>query len=395
MSISLKATPASQPSSFMSDLIDAFKRIFTDKGVLLLLVGAPILYSFFYPWFYAPQIVRRVPVAVVVQDNSDITREVLRYAGASPRIDLQIITGNEQDAITHMRNGDIYGYALIRNDFKRRLLYGQDLTVPVYGHGGYPVLSKQVQYGFSEALATLSVGAKISHLNALGQSPLRATAISTPLNLQSISMFNPTDGYATFVVPAVALLILQQTLMLGCAVFVATLREDLQATHAASASLNTWLARLCAPTMIGYIMTLYYFGWVFLIHGYPAGHNTLGALLLAFIFVPSVIGLGALIGWWTANRERNLQIILFTSLAFAFVGGFSWPIEALPIELQFLRWFVPCAPAMMAALKFNQFGAPLYSAWPELMALLAIAVFSWFVFLRFATLKVNSSVKNR
>lgn len=257
--------------SFLADLLDAFRHIFTDKGVLLLLIGAPILYSFFYPWFYAPQVVQRVPVAIVAQDNSDVTRQIIRYASASPRLDVRIVTGNEAEAFAHLRNGDIYGYALLRNDFKRRLLYGLDLAVPVYGHGGYPVLSKQAQFGFSEVLGTVNVGAQMSRLNASGQSPLQAAASSQPLSLQSISLFNPTQGYATFVVPAVALLILQQTLMLGCAVFVATLREKSRAVQAPAQGVKTWLARLCAPMLIGWVMTLYYFGWVFVVHGYPAG----------------------------------------------------------------------------------------------------------------------------
>lgn len=379
--------------SFLADLLDAFRHIFTDKGVLLLLIGAPILYSFFYPWFYAPQVVQRVPVAIVAQDNSDVTRQIIRYASASPRLDVRIVTGNEAEAFAHLRNGDIYGYALLRNDFKRRLLYGLDLAVPVYGHGGYPVLSKQAQFGFSEVLGTVNVGAQMSRLNASGQSPLQAAASSQPLSLQSISLFNPTQGYATFVVPAVALLILQQTLMLGCAVFVATLREKSRAVQAPAQGVKTWLARLCAPMLIGWVMTLYYFGWVFVVHGYPTGGNVIGALLLATIFVPAVIGLGALVGWWTANRERNLQIILFTSLAFAFVGGFSWPIEALPSELQFMRWFVPCAPAMMAALKFNQFGAPLDAVLPELLALSGTALVCWFLFIRFAVATPNPNQK--
>lgn len=44
-----------------------------DKGAALLLLGAPVLYGFFYPWFYAPQVVQRVPVALVVQDASGLS----------------------------------------------------------------------------------------------------------------------------------------------------------------------------------------------------------------------------------------------------------------------------------------------------------------------------------
>ena len=65
-----------------------------DKGAVLLLFGAPVLYGFFYPWFYGLQVVQRVPVAVVVQDNSSLARQMLRFAQASPRIDPQLVTGD-------------------------------------------------------------------------------------------------------------------------------------------------------------------------------------------------------------------------------------------------------------------------------------------------------------
>ena len=42
----------------------ALRALAADKGVLLLLVGAPLLYSVFYPWFYNTEAVTRVPVAV-------------------------------------------------------------------------------------------------------------------------------------------------------------------------------------------------------------------------------------------------------------------------------------------------------------------------------------------
>ena len=66
-----------------------------DKGAALLLLGAPVLYGFFYPWFYAPQVVQRVPVALVVQDASGLSRQMLRFAQASPRIDPRLVTADE------------------------------------------------------------------------------------------------------------------------------------------------------------------------------------------------------------------------------------------------------------------------------------------------------------
>ena len=60
----------------------ALAAIVRDKGVLLLLIGAPVLYGFFYPWFYADEVLTRVPVAVVDGLRKDIVALTARQLTA-------------------------------------------------------------------------------------------------------------------------------------------------------------------------------------------------------------------------------------------------------------------------------------------------------------------------
>ena len=100
----------------------------------------------------------------------------------------------------------------------------------------------------------------------------------------------------------------------------------------------------------------------------------LGALVLLACYVPAVVVLGCLLGWWMANRERVLQVLLFTALPLAFLAGFSWPAEALPEPLQALRWLAPSTAGIQASLRLNQLGASLADVWPQLLALLALGL---------------------
>lgn len=349
-----------------------------DKGAVLLLFGAPMLYGFFYPWFYQQQVVQRVPVAVVVQDNSGLARQVLRFAQASPRIDPQLVTGDEAEARDAVLRGTVMGYALIGHDFKRDVLRSDKVVVPVYANGAYPLVSKQVQYGFAEAVGTVSAGVEMKRLQASGQSALQSVASRSPVNVHNVALFNPTEGYGSFVVAAVAILILQQTLLMGGALLVGTWREQ----GVAQASVTQWLARLLALCVPGWLAGLFYFGWIFIWQDYPHGGNPWGALLLLGCFVPAVAGCASLLGWWLANRERALQVVLFTSIPLAFMGGFTWPVEALPDALQWLRWLSPSTAGIQASLRLNQMGAPLAAAaqpmlWLALMALCSWAAMLW------------------
>ncbi|WP_051302975.1 ABC transporter permease [Comamonas composti] len=361
------------PSRFGTAFLQALRTLFGDVGAVMLLVGAPILYSFFYPWFYTQEAVQRVPVAVVQQEHSNLARQMLRFAQASPRIDVILVTGDEGQARAALLKGEIMGYALLPAGLKRQVVRSQEAVIPVYANGAYPLVAKQVQYGFAEAVGTVSAGIEIKRLMAGGQSSLQAQASRSPVNLQQQALFNPTEGYGSFVVAAVAVLILQQTLLMGGALLFGTLREQ----GLAQAPARIWLARLLALCCVGWTSGLYYFGWVFVMHDYPRGGNPGAALALLAVFIPAVAGLSALLGWWLANRERAMQVVLFTSIPLAFVGGFSWPSEALPALLQDLRWLSPSTAAIQASLRLNQLGAPLQAVLPHLLVLLVLALISW------------------
>ncbi len=165
-----------------------------------------------------------------------------------------------------------------------------------------------------------------------------------------------------------ALLILQQTLLMGAAMLTGTWVEKGQ--HRASP--GTWWARLLALCTLGMASGLLYFGWIFIWQDYPRGGNPWGALVLLLCYVPTNAALGMLLGLWMGNRERALQVLLFTTLPMAFMAGFSWPVQALPLPLQWLRWLLPSTAGVQASLRLNQLGAPLADVLPHLGVLLAL-----------------------
>lgn len=279
--------------------------VLRDTGVLLLLVGAPVLYGFFYPWPYAQQAVTRVPVAVVDLDHSSLSRQITRFAAANPRIDVRWVTGDLQQAQQALWRGEIEGFAVLPADLKRQVVRGSPATVTVEGDGAYALLNKAVLYGFAEAVGTVSAGVEIKKLQAAGQGARQATASRSPINTQMVPLFNPTEGYGSYVVPAVALLIIQQTLLMGAALLAGTWAE----TGAHRASARTWLGRILGLSTLGLLSGLFYVGWVFEWQDFPRGGNPWGAVALLALYAPAISALGLLLGVWFRDRERAMQVL--------------------------------------------------------------------------------------
>ena len=359
---------------FFSPVVQAWRQtlraIFGDTGVLLLLLLAPVLYGFFYPWPYGTEAVTRVPVAVVDLDHSSLSRQITRFAQASPRMDVRLITRDENLAQQALWRGEIEGYAVLADGLKRQVVRGQPAVVTVEANGAYALLNKAVLYGFAEAIGTVSAGIEIRKLQASGQSAGQANASRNPVNLHMVALFNPTEGYGSYVVPAVALLILQQTLLMGVAMLVGTWVEAGQ--HRAGA--RVWAGRLLAFCSIGWFTGLLYMGWIFWLQDYGRGANPGGALVLLALYVPAICTLAALLGVWFANRERAMQVLLFTALPLAFLSGFSWPTETLPTALQAARWLAPSTAGIQASLALNQMGALLADVAGQLATLAALTL---------------------
>lgn len=342
----------SSPTTFWASFLQTFKDVFKDSGVVLMLLIAPVIYGFFYPWPYSSEVVNHVPVGIIDNDNSQLSRTIIRYANASPQLDTQGFI-NEQQAKEAIWSNDIAGYMIIPSGLERQVLSGKAASVSVLGNGGYFILNKNVQLGFLKAVSTVSAGIEVKKNVAQGAYLATAASNTQAVPLQIIPLYNQTEGYGAYVVPAVAILILQQTLLMATAMLIGTWYE--QRRHATS--VRGWLGRIMALSMLSFVVGCFYYGWAFELHHYPRGQNILGSLLFLTIFCPTVATLGCVLGLWFRQRERSLQILVFSSLPIFFVSGYPWPANQLPEVLQIIRWLVPTTPGVNMSVQMNQMGA--------------------------------------
>lgn len=353
--------------SFIAAFIQTLAAIFKDKGVLLMLVIGPIIYGFFYPWPYSTEVVNQVPVGIIDYDNSELSKTITRYSAASPQLDTQPFI-NEQAAKQAIWRDEIAGYMIIPHGLEKDIKSGKGASVSVIGNGGYFLLNKNIQLGFSKAVGTVSAGIEVKKNVAKGAYLPTAKQNTQAIPLQIIPLYNQSEGYGAYVVPGVSILILQQTLLMGTALLIGTLYE--QRRHHTSAS--GWLGRIGALSLVSFTMGCFYYGWVFNLHHYTRGANLVGSLVFLAIFFPTVSALGCFLGLWFRERERGLQILIVSSLPLFFISGYPWPVAQLPLPLQFLRWFIPTSSGITTSVQLNQMGASLTQVLPSLCLLIAL-----------------------
>jgi ABC-2 type transport system permease protein len=193
-----------------------------------------------------------------------------------------------------------------------------------------------------------------------------------------VPVFNPEAGYATYVLPAAFVLILQQMLLMGVALLATlpgadpnegdTRRRRLLPATIVAGKLLAYLA-LEAVILPVYLIVLPY------LYGLPRLGGIVPILIFAVPFVLAVAGLGFVVAGIFRRPIRVALILAAAGLPLFMVAGFSWPSEAIPPLIRQISLLVPSSSAIDGFVKLSQLGAPLSAAKSELVTLCALAVF--------------------
>ena len=349
-----------------------WRRVLTMRSAFNPLVLAPILYGIFFPQPYLTQILRKVPIAVVDNDLSELSRRIVETLDASAAVKVLVRARTLADARAAIDRGEAFAAVGIPPEAERDVLKGDSVHVPIYADATYLFIFRTTATGIATAIGTLSLelaagGARPG--SSLVQAKL-ATASPADILLQPI--FNPVGGFASYVVPAAFILILQQTLLIGAAMLTGPALAQ-TAGGAVASVLGRGIAHLTIylPALALYFIVLPRF------YGFSTLGSPVQMLALASVFILATSFMGQAIGAWFKRPETPILIIIATSMPQFFTTGMAWPREALPESVRVAGLVFPADFATDGLVRINQLGARLWDvahAWGGLW-FLAIVYF--------------------
>jgi ABC-2 type transport system permease protein len=360
--------------TFWNTFIGEFKRIVSDRGAILIFLVASPLYAFFYPLPYLQQIPKRLPICVVDYDHSEMSRLLSRRSDENELVRVQGEVSCIREAERLVRDGDSAGVLYIPKGFEKDVKRGGKAVAGAYVDATYFLPYRQVLTGLTTAAAALSAGVEVRRWESTGVPREQALRRRDPLRTEIHSMFNPEGGYGNYVVPAVLILIFQQTLLIGIGLMMGTAREAGGSFGFSGAPFAEVWARASAYVglYLGHFMVFRLA--VYPIFGFPfrAGLGTAMAFLISYLY--ACVFMGFALGRLWRERESAMLFLVFTSLPALFLCGFAWPKEALPTWLRFVSQLLPTTVAIPGYLKLVHMGALSVDVLPEYVVLAALVL---------------------
>jgi ABC-2 type transport system permease protein len=339
--------------------IAEWRRVLADRGVFSLMMIAPVFYGVFYPQPYLGQLVRKIPIAVADDDRTPLSRRLIQALDADEAISVAVRAPALDVAQRALFDRRVFGILEIPPDTEREVLKGREARIPAYVDSAYFLVFNRTLQGIAEGASDTNVADISRGLRTDGAQARLALTVLSPAELLMEPLYNPTGGYASYVVPAAFVLIIQQTLLMGAATLTALGFERRSRVRPPAPGPTALFGRGLAHLTI-YIPALAVF-FVVLPHVY--GFSTLGRVTdLALFAVPFVLAtsfMGQAAGSFFVHRETAVLLFVATTLPQFFQVGVSWPREMLPPALDQLRRIFPSESAIDGLVRMGQRGARL------------------------------------
>lgn len=332
-----------------------FRLVFSDAGVLVFFFLLPTLYPLVYTLIYNPEIVRDIPVAVVDNCRTATSREFTRMADATDAIKIIGYASTLHEARQWHAQKACYGILVIPKDYDKNIGRKEQSSVIFYSD-----MSLLIRYrGFLSAMTDLSLATGSKIRQELYNSDIQ------PINSSSIILGDTTQGFASFVIPGILVLIIQQSLILGITMLGGGANErrlrnqGIDPLVVKAPATATILGKALCYFTIYIPLVIYILYFVPIFFNLPNIGNVTDYFLFIIPLIFSSIFLGMIFQHVVTERESSMLIVVFSSVVFLFLSGLTWPRYAMS---KLWVWIGNCIPATWGVegfIRINSNGATL------------------------------------
>ena len=339
------------------------KNIFRDQGILIFFLLVPLGYPLLYAYIYTSETVHNVPVAVVDMAHCELSRDFIRRFDGAPDVKVKSHCSNLGEAKRLVEEQQVYGIVYIPSSFPRDIENGRQTYISIFCDMSGMLYYKAILTTATNVSLDLNQQIKIKKL---GYSTARQEEINgKPLLYKDVALFNPSAGFASFLIPAVLILIIQQTLLLGVGLSAGTDREKnayLKLSDVFRHYNGTFrivggktlafftIYAVTVPYILGAVPRMF--------HLVQAGAvPTLAAFIVPYLLACIFFAMTCTV--FFKHRENCILFFVFTSVPLLFISGVSWPGAAIPDFWKYVSWLFPSTFGINGYIRINTMGANL------------------------------------
>lgn len=341
-----------------------------DHSLLLTLLIAPLLYAFFYGSIYSYKAEEEVPITVVDEDRTGLSRTLIQQINNTQMVHVTAVTTLEA-AKESMYYGHTQGFLYIQRGMEKKVLSLQQANMVLALNAARFLPSSDVLGAITEVGLTVGAGVRLQYLQ-------KQEGMNTEISGREVMavkpdarpLFNNRTDYGTFLLPGLLAMILQQTLLLGLAGGTAAERQRNTFPAWMQAAGNNLSKALWGKGLFYFILFSCYAFFFLTVNFGVLELTLLGSAwelaLVTALFLLSLIPMGIFTGLLFRSQLLCTQLLAFSTYPIFLITGYTWPIQQLPEGLKAAGSLLPITPFLSLYQGIVQQGAHIGDRLPAL-----------------------------
>ena len=322
-----------------------FSRLCHQPMYFVLMVLLPVISFSFFALLFGQGAIRNVPVAVLDQDHTTLSRKVIQMIDETPTAMVAYGIQDMAEGERLMREGKVTAIVLVPPFFEKSILSNTQTTLENYVSGTNITVNGLLSKDIQTAVTTFTGGIQLQLLMKQGLTERQAMAQLMPVRFDKHVLFNPHINYGYYLAPSfmpmmlMIFVVMVTIFSIGTELKHATSREwMLTAGDSVTAAL---VGKLAPITVVMYLISLVMLVINFKIVGTPLNGSLTVILIATLLFILSYQAISVLIVSLLANLRLSLSIGGgYSVLAFTF-SGLTFPIMAMWEPMQWVSRIFP------------------------------------------------------
>lgn len=349
---------------FAASLLRGIRQLGTRKIYFLMMIVVPAVCSFFFLNLMHEGLPLKVPVAIVDNDQSSMSRDVTRQLNAMELIDINEHLESYHEAMEKMRSGEIFGFFHIPEDFQKDAVGSRHPTLSFYCNMTVFVPGTLSFKGFKTVAVGTAGDMVKTELVQAGLSDNLVSPLVQPLGVDTHPLNNPWTNYNyylsnSFLPGLLALLVLTVTVFSICTeIKHGTSPKWLQTAggHVSVALLGKLLPQTVVFSAVGVGLQAVLYGFLH----FPLNNHAMHMIVAMILFVMACQALAVAIVELIPNLRLSLSVCsLFGILCFS-VAGFSFPVDQMYGGIGIFAYIFPIRYYFLIYIDQALNGIPIY-----------------------------------
>ncbi len=309
------------------------RRLTLQPMYFVLMFLLPLLSFAFFAVLFQKGVARDIPIAVLDQDRSTLSRKVTQMIEETPTALVAYGIQSMDEGERLMREGRISAVVQIPAFFEKNILSNSQTHIEAYISGSNITVNGLLSKDIQTAVTMFSAGIQIQLLTKQGLTERQAMAQLQPVRFDKHVLFNPYINYGYYLSPSfmpmmlLIFIVMVTVFSIGTELKNGTAREWLaSADDSMGAAL---LGKMLPVTVIMFLLSLVMFVIIFKVVGVPLNGSFTLILTGTLLFILSYQSISVLIVSIMANLRLSLSLGGgYSVLAFTF-SGLTFPIMAM------------------------------------------------------------------